>query len=207
MYWVKMPLWVKMFFPRGLVWNMPATDKPTVYITFDDGPHPIATPFALQQLEKYNAKATFFCVGENVTKFPTVYNEVLGHGHTTGNHTFNHLNGKNTRNDAYLQNIKKAKEHIDSRLFRPPYGLIRPAQARALRKDGWKIVMWTILSADFDRRLSAQKCMQNVLKNIKPGAIVLFHDSEKAWPRMSYALPQVLEYCRKQGWEMRAIPA
>jgi peptidoglycan/xylan/chitin deacetylase (PgdA/CDA1 family) len=206
-YWVKTPFWLKMFFPGGLVWNLPAAGEPTVYITFDDGPHPFATPFALQQLAKYNAKATFFCVGENVTKYPSIYEEVHAQGHATANHTFNHLNGRRTKNDAYLQNIQKAAEHIDSKLFRPPYGIIRGAQARALKKDNWKIVMWSVLSGDFDRKISAQKCMQNVVKHIKPGSVVLFHDSEKAWPRMSYALPHVLEHCTRNGWAMKVIPA
>jgi peptidoglycan-N-acetylglucosamine deacetylase len=206
-YRVKMPFWLKMMFPKGLEWSMPATTQPTVYITFDDGPHPTATPFALQQLEKHDAKATFFCVGDNVTKHPSVYKELLSHGHKTANHTFNHLNGWKTDNDTYLQNIEKARQYIDSELFRPPYGIIRSAQVKQMKQKypDMKIIMWDILSGDFDRDITPQKCLDNVLKYIQPGSIVLFHDSEKAWERMSYALPLVLEHCSKQGWKMKAI--
>ena len=207
-YWVTTPFWLKKLFPKGLVWDMPVTEEPAVYITFDDGPHPTATPFVLEQLAKYDAKATFFCVGNNVTKFPGVYEQVLKAGHTTANHTYNHMNGRKTDTDTYLQNIEKAKEHIHSRLFRPPYGLIRGNQVRRLRRSdpNWKVIMWSVLSADFDRKLAPQKCLDNVLKNIKPGSIVLFHDSEKAWDRMNFALPRVLEYCHSRGWKMKAIP-
>src|SRR5580704_6305199 len=202
-YWVKMPFWLKMLFPKGLVWDIPDTDEPTIYITFDDGPHPTATPYALEQLERYNAKATFFCVGNNVTKYPVVYDEILKSSHTTANHTYNHMNGWKTDNNTYLQNIKKAEEHINSKLFRPPYGIIRSSQVRMLKQNdpNWKIIMWNILSGDFDREITPQQCLDNVLKYIKPGSIVLFHDSEKAWNRMSYALPKVLEHCQKQGWK------
>lgn len=208
-YWAKTPFLLKKAFPKELVWSMPVTGEPAVYITFDDGPHPTATPFALEQLDKYGAKATFFCVGNNVTKFPAVYAEVLNKGHATANHTFNHMNGWKTDNDVYLENIDKAKEHIHSRLFRPPYGMIKRVQAKMLfrKYPDWKIIMWDVLSGDFDRDLSPQKCLDNVLRHIKPGSIILFHDSEKAWDRMSYALPQVLEYCKKQGWKMKAIPS
>ena len=206
-YFAKTPRWLKKVFPKGLTWDLPPEKEPTVYITLDDGPHPTATPFVLEQLEQYGAKATFFCVGNNVTKFPEVYEQVLSKGHTTANHTFNHMNGWKTKNEVYLANIDKAGEHINSNLFRPPYGKIRYSQARQLRqaKRGLKIIMWNVLSGDFDRAISPEKCLDNVLTNIKPGAIVLFHDSEKAWDRMSYALPRVLEHCKQQGWKMKAI--
>jgi len=206
-YWAKTPSWLKMLFPKGLVWRMPEEKEPTVYITFDDGPHPTATPFALEQLEKYDAHATFFCVGNNVTKFPEVYKQVLQKQHATANHTYNHMNGWKNDNDTYLANIEKAKEYIHSNLFRPPYGLIRPSQVRLIKQKNpdWKIIMWDVLSGDFDRELSPEKCLKNVLNNIRPGSIVLFHDSEKAWDRMSYALPKVLEYCSNKNWKMKAI--
>ena len=204
-YWVKMPAWLIRIFPKGVIWDLPAESGPVVYITFDDGPHPVATPFVLEQLARYNAKATFFCVGNNVSKYPTVYHQVLENGHTTGNHTYDHVNAWNKDDDSYLSNIALAREKIDSKLFRPPYGKIRSSLVKKLSPD-WKIYMWHILSADFDRSITPQKCLDNVLKNIQPGNIIVFHDSEKAYPRMSYALPRVLEYCRKQGWEMRALP-
>lgn len=197
-----------MLFPKGLVWGMPADNDPTVYITFDDGPHPTITPFVLAQLEKYNAHATFFCVGNNVSKYPAVYNQLLENSHATGNHTFDHVNGWKTNDDLYLGNIEKAKEYINSRLFRPPYGKIKYSQARKMRisNTGWKICMWDVLSGDFDKNRSPQQCLDNVLTYIKPGSIVLFHDSEKAYERMSFALPLVLEHCGKQGWKMKALP-
>jgi peptidoglycan/xylan/chitin deacetylase (PgdA/CDA1 family) len=206
-YWVKTPSWLKKVFPKKLIWDMPHDGAPTVYITFDDGPHPTATPFALEQLEQYNALATFFCVGNNVVKFPEVYEQVLRMGHTAANHTYNHMNGWKTDNNTYIANIAKAKEYIDSYLFRPPYGKIKPSQIRALAKNDarWKIIMWDVLSGDFDRQLSPEKCLKNVLDNIRPGSIILFHDSEKAWDRMSYALPRVLEYCKEKNWQMKAL--
>lgn len=208
-YWAKTPRWLKMIMPKGLVWEMPAKAAPAVYITFDDGPHPAATPFALEQLRLYGAKATFFCVGNNVAKFPTVYQQVLAGGHTTANHTYNHMNGWKTANNVYLTNVDKAAEYIESNLFRPPYGKVSYSQARALQAHPYNmnLIMWDVLSGDFDRQLSPEKCLHNVLRHIRPGSIVLFHDSEKAWDRMSYALPRVLEHCRQQGWAMEAITA
>jgi peptidoglycan/xylan/chitin deacetylase (PgdA/CDA1 family) len=208
-YRAKTPWWLKLLFPSNLVWEMPAETEPSVYITFDDGPHPSATPFVLELLKEYDAKATFFCVGNNVMKYPTVYNEILTGAHSTGNHTHNHVNGWKTANATYLANIEQASEHITSRLFRPPYGKLKPSQIKELRERDadWKIIMWDVLSADFDKRITPEQCLKNVLDNIRPGSIVLFHDSEKAWDRMSYALPHVLEYCKNKGWKMGAIPA
>jgi len=206
-YWVKTPQWLKRIAPKNLVWEIPTGNEPSVYITFDDGPHPTATPFVLEQLEKYKAAATFFCVGDNVRKYPAVYEQVLQCGHITANHTFNHLNGWKTDDAVYLKNIEQAKEYISSSLFRPPYGKISLSQVRKLRKNdtAWKIIMWDILSMDFDKSVTPQQCLDNVLTHITPGSIVVFHDSDKAWERMSYALPHVLEYCQKQGWKMKAI--
>ncbi len=207
-YWVKTPQWLKKFFPKEMIWDMPVYDEPAVYITFDDGPHPIATPFALQQLAKYDAFATFFCVGNNVANHPELYRQVLDSGHTTGNHTYDHLNGWKTDNSEYLKNIIRAKGYINSKLFRPPYGRIRLSQARKLYRShmGWKIYMWDILSGDFDKTISPQQCLEHVLAHIKPGSIIVFHDSEKAWDRMSFALPHVLEHCRQQNWKVAALP-
>lgn len=207
-YWVKTPKWIKKFFPKELVWDIPQNDQPTVYITFDDGPHPVATPFALQQLETYNATATFFCIGKNVLLHPEIYEEIKQKGHTIGNHTHNHLNGWKTPTHTYLRNIITARKHIDSHLFRPPYGRIKLSQARKLYKahTAWTIYMWDVLSGDFDREITPQKCLENVLSHIEPGSIIVFHDSEKAWDRMSFALPRVLAYCRQQGWQVQGLP-
>ena len=207
-YWVTTPKWLKKLFPRDLIWDMPADAEQSVYLTFDDGPHPSATVFVIEQLAQYDAKATFFCVGNNVNKYPEVYNRLVAEGHTTGNHTFDHLNGLRTYSTKYILNIRKAAKYIENRIFRPPYGRIKTSQVRKLKKNNpaWKIYMWDVLSADFDRNISPQQCLDNVLHHIKPGSIVIFHDSEKAWDRMSYALPHVLEYCRSKNWKMKALP-
>lgn len=205
-YWVKNPGWLKCFFPREMVWDMPADNA--VYITFDDGPHPAITPFVLGELHKYNAKATFFCVGNNVAKYPDVYQQTLAAGHSVGNHTYNHINGWEHTAGHYLKNIGQAAHHIHSRLFRPPYGRIKLSQYRKLVKSdtAWKLYMWDVLSGDFDTSISAQQCAENVLTHIQPGSVVVFHDSEKAWERMKYALPQVLAHCQNKGWQMCALP-
>lgn len=204
-----MPRLIKKLFPKEMVWDMPLSDGyPSVYITFDDGPHPTATPYILEQLYKRNAKATFFCIGKNVVKYPKVFEQVIKQGHTVGNHTHNHVNGWHTENKPYLRNILKAAKHIDSHSFRPPYGRIKISQAKRLQrsKPAWRIYMWDVLSRDFDINITPQECLDNVLSNIEPGSIVVFHDSDKAWDRMSYALPHVLDYCQNKGWEMKALP-
>lgn len=153
-----------------------------IYLTFDDGPHPVATPFVLDTLKKYNAKATFFCIGKNVAQHPDIYKRILLEGHTTGNHTHNHLNGSKNSNEEYIANIKEAKKYIDSNLFRPPYGRITGFQVKLLNR-AFNIIMWDVLSADFDIHLSPEKCSRNVIKSAREGSIVVFHDSEKAFKR------------------------
>jgi peptidoglycan/xylan/chitin deacetylase (PgdA/CDA1 family) len=187
---------------------MPDVATPTVYLTFDDGPHPTITPFILEQLALFHAKATFFCIGKNVTEHPGVFQRLLAEGHVVGNHTHNHLNGWKTDNHTYIKNIRLAAAHISSRLFRPPYGRIRMSQVRMLSRPArpWAIYMWDILSGDFDTELSPEDCLANVLKHITPGSIIVFHDSDKAWQRMSYALPQVLQFCKERNWAMSALP-
>ena len=209
MYTVKTPWWLPKFAPPGLIWDMPAADVPTVYLTFDDGPHPVATPFVLKQLASYNAQATFFCVGECVADFPQIFGQIITAGHTIGNHTYNHLNGWKTLTEDYIRNIAVADMLIHSRAFRPPYGRITRRQAALLHtaEEPWKVYMWSVLSADFDVAISPEKCLDNVLSNISPGAIVVFHDSAKAWDRLRYALPFVLDYCKEKGWLMQSLPA
>jgi len=226
-YTVKTP-WVfkKMIYP-SLVWEKPTREK-ILYLTFDDGPHPSATPFVLDQLKLYNAKATFFCIGKNVLQHQDLYRQILDEGHKTGNHTFTHLNGWKTDVEAYLKNIFEASKYIDSNLFRPPYGRITKFQASILQKVNgeplimhkkknnkddssfsfqkpFNIIMWTILSGDFDEKISAERCLQNVVLNTKPGNIIVFHDSSKAWSRMSFALPRVLAYFDKQGFSFKSL--
>jgi len=208
-YWVKTPEWLPRLFPKELIWEMPAGKKPSVYLTFDDGPHPEATVFTLDILKKFDAKASFFCIGKNVKEQPGIYRRILDEGHTIGNHTNNHLNGWKTNNHTYLSDVYQAGKLITSRNFRPPYGRIRMSQARRLSKgrSPWRIYMWTILSGDFDIKLSPQECLENVVNNLRPGAIVVFHDSAKAWPRMNYVLPKVLDFCKEKNWQLTALPS
>ena len=206
-YFVKTPWWLKRIYD-SYIWNMPSNEK-NIYLTFDDGPHPIATPFVLQQLKQYNALGTFFCIGKNVISYPDIYRQIIKEGHVTGNHTYNHLNGWNTPNDRYMNDIALASREIDSNLFRPPYGRITSFQAKNLKpvmkgKD-FKVIMWDVLSADFDVDCSPKECLANVILTAVPGSIVVFHDSEKAFPRLEYALPRVLNYFSEKGYSFRSL--
>lgn len=174
-----------------------------IYLSFDDGPHPLATPFVLDLLKQYNARATFFCIGKNVDENPDIYNRILAEGHAVGNHTQHHVNGWKTETAAYLDNVAEAGKRIRSNLFRPPYGRLRSAQARQLA--GYRIVMWDVLSGDFDAAVSPARCADYVLKHTNNGSIVVFHDSEKAWEKMSYVLPIVIEHFSKAGYTFSAI--
>jgi len=187
---------------------MPVDDKPSVYLTFDDGPHPTATPFVLDQLKQHHAKATFFCIGKNVAEHTDIYKDIQGQGHAVGNHTHNHLNGWHTEQEKYINDTLQATQYIDSRIFRPPYGRITRGQINALTlpPHSYKIYMWDVLSGDFDTTITPQQCLENVIKNIEPGSIVVFHDSQKAWERMSFALPKVLEHCTANHWQLKALP-
>jgi peptidoglycan/xylan/chitin deacetylase (PgdA/CDA1 family) len=208
MYVVKIPWWLRLLYP-SLIWEMPVTAEKKIYLTFDDGPHQEATPFVLEQLKKYDAKATFFCIGKNVRKYPNIYQQIIAAGHAIGNHTNNHLNGWQVKNADYINNIQEAVEVIQSDLFRPPYGRIRKAVIRTLQSSEnhlpSNIVMWTVLSGDFDINISKEKCLQNVIKHTGNGSIVVFHDSTKAWGHMSYALPQVLAYFTEQGYRFEKL--
>lgn len=191
---------------KSCTWKLhPAS--PTVYLTFDDGPHPEVTPFVLEELQKYQARATFFCIGKNVVEHPDVFQQIFDAGHAIGNHTHNHLRGTRTTTTDYIDNILEARKYIPSRLFRPPYGRIRPAQIRALKKaiPEVKIIMWDVLSGDFDTSLSPGSCLEQVLFNYRSGSIIVFHDSEKARPRLEYALPRVLAYFARKKIRMEGL--
>lgn len=182
---------------------MPKGNK-RIYLTFDDGPHPEITPKVLEILEAYKAKATFFCVGQNVEKFPETYQMILNAGHTTGNHSFNHLKGWKSPVNDYYENIKKASLLIQSDYFRPPYGRITPAQIRKLKKE-YRIVMWSVLSYDFDKEISTEQCFKNVIDHVHDGDIVVFHDSEKASQNMLSTLPKVLETLTGRGFSFASL--
>ena len=197
---VKVPWIVKQIF-NDLVWKIPTKEK-ILYLTFDDGPHPTATPFVLEELKKYNARATFFCLGKNVAAHPHIYASIMQAGHTVGNHTFNHLNGWKVKDKQFFQDVIEAKKYIDPSLFRPPYGKITPFQAKHLKESplSFDIIMWDVLSKDYDVTLTARDCSFNVVRHAQPGSIVVFHDSEKAWPRMQGALTETLKYFAENGW-------
>ncbi|HEY4935516.1 MAG TPA: polysaccharide deacetylase family protein, partial [Puia sp.] len=176
------------------------------YLSFDDGPHAMATPFVLDQLKKYNAKASFFCIGKNVMEEPAIYKRILMEGHRVGNHTFNHLNGWKTDSKIYLENIEKAREQIDSDLFRPPYGRAKAFQIRNLKeKLNYKIVMWDVLSGDFDPSVSGKLAAERVIRKSRPGSIVVFHDSTKAFQVLQETLPIVLTYFSGEGYSFETI--
>jgi peptidoglycan/xylan/chitin deacetylase (PgdA/CDA1 family) len=238
MYLIKTPWWLRAVYPF-FIWKI-NTDEKVLYLTFDDGPHKTATPFVLDELKKYNAKATFFCVGNNVVIHSDIYQRILEEGHAVGNHTYHHLNGWKSTDKLYIKDIYEAAREIDSSLFRPPYGRIKKFQAKllggvkleegnqnarvkngemedinyeqetiseepALNRIPFSIIMWDVLSGDFDTKLLPKECLENVVLNAGPGSIIVFHDSTKAWDRMSFALPGVLEYFSRMGYLFKAL--
>jgi peptidoglycan/xylan/chitin deacetylase (PgdA/CDA1 family) len=198
-YLVTTPWWLRMFYP-GCLWEMPSNGN-NVYLSFDDGPHEKATPFVLDILKEYDAKASFFCIGKNVAAHPVIYERIISEGHAIGNHTYHHLNGWKTKNEVYYDDILAAAALISSHYFRPPYGQIRFSQVRHLKEHlKFRPVMWSVLSGDFDKNITREKCAQNVIDNMRPGSIVVYHDSAKALDKITYALPKVLDNIRKRGW-------
>jgi peptidoglycan/xylan/chitin deacetylase (PgdA/CDA1 family) len=216
MYLVKSPLLLKWYYP-SLLWNKSRTEK-VIYLTFDDGPIPNVTDFVLKTLKAFNAKATFFCIGDNIVKHPDVFDRVKNDGHSIGNHTFNHLKGWITDDETYINNALKCQTLTKTNLFRPPYGRIKKSQIKSLHSAIYnfqlqakttnlksQIVMWDVLSGDFDITLSPDKCYQNVVRHTKNGSIIVFHDSLKAFDRLEYALPKVLAYFSKLGYKFSSL--
>ena len=217
--WVKTPNIIKRIYPNR-VWSLPYTEN-KVYLTFDDGPIPEVTPWVLDLLNEFEAKATFFCIGKNVITNLKIFQRIIEEGHTIGNHTFDHLNGWKSKTREYIENCEKFMDilnqvqdnnskHINQKLsiiklFRPPYGKLTSKQSKVLQKRGYKIYMWDVLSGDFSKNISKEKCLQNVLKNTNPGSIIVFHDSLKAEKNLRYVLPKVLEFISEKGWECSAI--
>lgn len=235
---------IHRLYPK-LTWRTPTTQK-KLYLTFDDGPTPNVTEWVLEQLAVYDAKATFFCIGQNVLAHPHIFKKIKAEGHSTGNHTFTHPNGWNTPFDNYIEDVQKCGEVFSSYLFRPPYGKITRKQSRAvldnlellhpkreqkekrrtenreqrIEKKGeeaihqttkkaqnqkTKIIMWDVLSWDFDRAVSPEQCLNNVLPNVKKGSIIVFHDSEKAFANMRFALPKVLAHFSEKGYQFLGL--
>lgn len=198
---VKTPFWAKWLYP-SLVWNIPNEDN-AIFLTFDDGPIDL-TEDILDILDQYNVKATFFCVGENIVKNPVIYQRIIAEGHDIGNHTYNHLNNFKTTNENYLNNVALGKAQTNTELFRPPYGKITHNSIKALKHD-YKIIMWDILSYDFDQSVSPDECLNNVINNICNGSIIVFHDNIKAKKSVLYALSKLLEWLQSQSYVPKRI--
>ena len=219
---IKTPLVAKKIFPN-YIWDI-STNEKVIYLTFDDGPTPEITSWTLNVLKQYNAKATFFCIGNNIEKHPEIFQNVLNDGHAIGNHTQNHIKGWQTKTKDYLKNIENAhsvfrasiskaeknseiknQQSLIVNLFRPPYGQIKPKQGRKLINLGYKIIMWDVLSYDWDDNVPKETCLNNVIENTTDGSIIVFHDSVKASKNMQYALPKVLEYFSEKGFAFKAL--
>ncbi len=210
---IKTPEVIKAFFPN-YIWNIDTTEN-VMYLTFDDGPTPEVTDWVLHLLAQYNAKATFFCIGDNVQKYPEIFQRVIVAGHSIGNHTQNHLKGWKTKTKMYLDDVLKAQDTISKQyqntqyeiqyLFRPPYGKIKPKQGKSILEKGYQIVMWDVLSFDWDKNVSQINCLNNVISKATKGSIVVFHDSAKASNNMKYALPKVLEHFSEKGYTFKAL--
>ena len=205
-YWIKTKSFIKRLF-SNYVWDLPNTQN-KIYLTFDDGPTPEITEWVLEELKKNNVKATFFCIGNNIQKHPELFQKVINEGHTIGNHTFDHLNGWKTETNTYLENVslcdkqiqKSSIENLQTKIFRPPYGKIKTAQAKSIKRLGYKIIMWDVLSADFDQTITSEKCLENVISNVKSGSIIVFHDSIKASHNLKHALPETLDFLKEKGF-------
>ena len=207
-YWIKTNWIIKKIFSK-VIWSLPNTDN-QIYLTFDDGPTPEITNWVLDQLQQHQAKASFFCIGKNIEKNPELFQKIIAQGHAIGNHSFDHLNGWKTTTEDYIENIEKCqaiiektattKNSLTSKIFRPPYGKIKNTQINELKKKGYEIIMWDVLSADFDTSISKEECLKNVVSNIRPGSVIIFHDSIKASPNLKFALPKVLDFINQNNY-------
>ncbi|MCP1994985.1 polysaccharide deacetylase family protein [Flavobacterium sp. HSC-61S13] len=205
----KIPFLIPLLFPKQL-WAVANTDK-KIYLSFDDGPIPEITEWVLDLLDFYQIKATFFCIGDNIEKHPEIFRKIIAAQHQIGNHTQHHINGWKTETSKYIEEVllctKKIEKHTKAsqHLFRPPYGKIKTSQAKVLLKKNYKIVMWTVLSKDYDAKTSPEQCLQNVVKHTRSGSIILFHDSWKASQNLKHALPKAIEYLLKEGYQFELL--
>ncbi len=202
MYLVKTPRLIQNLFPN-FIWKIPTKEK-VIYLTFDDGPTPEFTSWILEQLAQYEAKATFFLIGENVEKFPKIFQQILAEGHSVGNHTYNHANGWATENIPFFHNVRHCARLVKSSLFRPPYGKLNPKQTQFLQRH-YRIIMWDVLSGDFDKNISEEQCLSNVTKNASKGSIIVFHDNLKAQAKLTYVLPKVLAHFSALGYRFEQL--
>jgi peptidoglycan/xylan/chitin deacetylase (PgdA/CDA1 family) len=207
---IKVPKIIKLLF-FNQVWNIPNTEN-TIYLTFDDGPTPEITERVLEILDNHHIKATFFCIGDNVRKHPEIVQKIISKQHSAGNHTYSHLKGWKTKTKTYISNTEACEIKLNSlfkirnsKLFRPPYGKITPWQSYKLRKLGYKIIMWDVLSRDYDASISAEKCYENVIKNVSSGSIIVFHDSNKAKENVLNSLEKTIETLKNKGFNFEKI--
>ncbi len=194
---------LKRFYPKA-IWEMPTNEK-VIYLTFDDGPIPGLTEWILDELEKYGAKATFFCVGENIHKYPDIFKKIKVRGHLAANHSFQHIKGFHSETMEYIENVELCEKLTGNKLFRPPYGQLRKKQYRELLSRGYKIVMWDVISYDYEK-ITPENCLKNILKNTKRGSIILFHDNIKAEENVKYALSHTLKHFHAEGFRFCSIP-
>lgn len=199
--YIKPPKFIKKIFPT-LIWELESDDS--VFLTFDDGPTPGVTEWILRELDKYGAKATFFCLGKNAEMYPDLFEAIKAEGHKIGNHTYSHQKGWNMSLEGYLQDVDFANDILQSDLMRPPYGQIKPIQAKRL-DERYDLIMWDVLSQDYNTLISPKVCLRNVTKHVEAGSIVVFHDSQKAFKNMSYALPRTLEFIYEKGLKCATI--
>lgn len=198
----QIPVWLR-FFENDIIWRRKTKSK-VIYLTFDDGPVAEVTPQILDILDKFGWKATFFCVGENVKNNPELFMEVVKRGHRVGNHTYNHLRGFSNNTADYVQNVLKATEYIKSNLFRPPYGKLTYKQYKALKKE-YQVVMWDVITYDYDAKLSPEKVLKNVKRNLREGSVVVFHDSLKAKKNVLRVLPQAIQFWKDNGYRYELL--
>ena len=206
MYLIKTPEFIRKTFP-GFIWQIPNISQnqdKSIYLTFDDGPVDEVTPYVIDILDQYNAKATFFCVGENIEQNPEIFKRLKDQGHSIGSHSHNHLSGWATENKQYLTNVDKAAKLSRSNLFRPPYGRIKLSQAKKIQEN-YQIIMWDVLSGDFDPKVTPKQCFNNVVSNAQSGSIVVFHDSQKSYNVLKEVLPKVLEHYASLGYQFKSI--
>lgn len=203
-YWVKTNTFIKKIFSK-YCWDIPNNEK-KIYLTFDDGPTPEITDWVLTELKKHDVKATFFCIGKNIDSNPELFQKIKNGKHSIGNHTMNHINGWKSETNEYIRNVIKCAEILSQKyiskslLFRPPYGKIKKEQSKILRKLGYKIIMWDVLSADFDSTITPDKCLKNVIGNVRSGSVIVFHDSIKASQNLKFALPRTLSFLKEKGY-------
>ena len=194
----RVPKIIRSLYPSEVLWDIDS--QSSVYLTFDDGPHPVVTPWVLRQLEKYGARATFFCLGKNVEQYPETYQMILDAGHSVGNHTYSHQKGFRMSTLRYIEDVAFAANYIHSELFRPPYGQISRTQIKRLSQH-YRIVMWTVMSRDYSQYVNGETCFLNATKGVEPGAIIGFHDSLKSFDNLKYALPKVLQFYKERTSE------